>query len=253
MLEHAGRGELQEFFAWALGQFRPGTVAVRHRSLSALYSWAEAEGIVERSPMRGLPVPTVPEHEVPVVPDEDIRRLLKACSTERDIWGRRDEAVVRVLVETGLRVGEAAGIRTDELDRDGMTILVARTKTSRDRRVAYGPATATALERYLRLRRGHRLAHLPRLWIGSRGSHLTANGIDQMLRRRCAQAGLEPINPHRLRHTAAAYLAAAGAGDDAMLRTFGWRSRDMLHRYGSATSQARALDVQRRLDAGGRF
>lgn len=128
-----------------------------------------------------------------------------------------------------------------------------RGKGDKMRRVPFGAKTGQALERYLRLRRRHPLAGRPEMWVGNRGLPLTASGVTQLLERRCAQAGIERIHPHALRHTAASYAAGEGMGDSDMMRTFGWSAREMLNRYGSAAADERARRAQRRLSPGDRI
>ena len=86
---------------------------------------------------------------------------------------------------------------------------------------------AQALDRYLRLRKKHAQAGSQALWLGPKGRS-RRNGVAQLLRRRCKQAGIEQLHPHQLRHTAAHVAAKEGLGDPDMMRIFGWRSRQML-------------------------
>ncbi len=95
-----------------------------------------------------------------------------------------------------------AAIRVEQLDmvRDQLIVLG---KGSKWRTVPFGNVTGKALTRYLRARSGHPLARLPLLWLGARGQALTGNGIAQMIERRCQEAEIGKIHPHRLRHYAA--------------------------------------------------
>jgi integrase len=113
---------------------------------------------------------------------------------------------------------------------------------------------ARALDRYLReRRRRHPFADTPRLWLGSRGRPaLSADGIDAMLKRRGAEAGIADLHPHAFRHTWAHAFRAAGGNEGDLMLLGGWRSRAMLDRYGKTAAADRAADAYRRLSLGDR-
>jgi site-specific recombinase XerC len=142
------------------------------------FTWALAEGELEASPMAGMRPPQIPEIPVPILTEDQLRRLLKACDG-RDFAARRDSAIIRPLIDTGLRRGECAGIMLDDLDLDDQVVTVLG-KGRRPRVLAYGRKTALALDRYLRTRAGHPHAVLPNLWIGRNGA-MTASGVFQVV------------------------------------------------------------------------
>ena len=160
--------------------------------------------------------PSVPEVSVPVVGDDDLKRLLKAAEgTTFD--GRRDTAILRLFIECGLRLGEVAGLQVHDIDWEPEVVTVMG-KGSRPAPIPFGPKTAQALARYVRVRGGHKQSRLDDLWLGPQGA-LTSNGIAQVLRRRCAQSGIERLHPHQLRHTAAHVAAKSGLGDSDMMES----------------------------------
>jgi site-specific recombinase XerD len=232
--------------AWAA----PATVAGRHRSLRQFFSYLVDEGECERHPMERLPAPTVPEKEVPVLDGDEIGRLLQTAKGAT-FAERRDLAILRLFLDTGLRLAEMAGLRVADLDLRTNTVFVEMGKGRRPRTAAFGDRTAQALERYLRLRAKHRHAGEEALWLAPLGVY-TRHGIIQMVERRGAKAGLD-LHCHMLRHTAAHNAASAGLQETDMMRLFGWRSSEMPKRYGASAAAERALDAYKRLGVGDRF
>jgi integrase len=73
-----------------------------------------------------------------------------------------------------------------------------------------------------------------------------------MLERRGAKVGLK-IHPHMFRHDWASAFRAAGGSEGDLMVLGGWRSRQMLDRYGRAAAEDRARDTYRRLSFGDRL
>ena len=160
------RDDVRAFIADQLERWKPLTALNRYRGLQAFFKWAVAEGELAASPMAGMNPPHVPDEPPPVLTDDELRRLLKSCEG-RDFADRRDAAILRLFLDTGVRVSEAAGIMLPgDLDLDDQVVIVLG-KGRRPRAVPFGRKTALALDRYLRMRASHPFAHLPNLWLGA--------------------------------------------------------------------------------------
>lgn len=170
--------------------------------------------------------------------------LLATC-TGRDFESRRDRAVLRLLIDTGVRRGELAAMTVDDVDLAHEEITVTR-KGGWPQSLSILAKTARDLDRYLRMRAGHPHAGVDALWLGARGP-LQANSILQLVRRRGRQASIPNLFTHQLRHTAIHDQLAGGASESNVMRRMGWRGRDMLTRYAASTANDRAKDEHRRL------
>jgi site-specific recombinase XerD len=205
---------------------------------------------VETNPMERMKPPQLPEQPVEVVGSEHVARLLKTCEG-RDFTSRRDSAVILLLVDTGMRRAECAGMTLDDVDLDQRIVWVLG-KGRRPRALPIGRKTAQALDRYLRAREGHRLAHLPQLWVGRNGP-MTPSGVYQVVHDRARAAGLPAMRPHQLRHAFATSWLADGGNENELMLVAGWKSRTMIDRYTKATAVERARASHARLSPADRL
>ena len=172
------------------------TLAAWHWGAAALFRYLEAEEWdgARRSPMASMAAPVPKSRPVDVLSLSQVRAILAACK-----GSPRDEAIIRVATDTGLRIAELAGIKAAEVNLGEVTTVLVQDKGGRDRYVRLSPKTALALRRYLRQRARHRAAHREALWLGHHGP-LTASGIYKIITSRGRQAGLTthpaPAPPH---------------------------------------------------------
>jgi site-specific recombinase XerD len=233
------REHVEAFLVDQLARLSPATARNRYSALRQFFEWCIEEGeVAAPGPMARMSPPAQDEPLIPIVKREELVRLFRACQG-REFTAVRDSALVWTLL-SGLRLGECTALHTDDVELPH-AIVVRRGKGGLARRVPLDIRAARALDRWLRMRPTHPDAdRTPALWLGARGV-LTDSGIAQALERRCEVAGIERVRPHQLRHTSAHLAKSAGMSDSIMMSVFGWRSPQMVGRYGrSAAHEAAA-------------
>lgn len=225
------------------------TVKTRYRGLHRFCAWLVEEEEIETNPMTSISPPEVKPPPVPVLTDAELEALLKACAG-RDFVARRDEAMVRVLLDCGVRVAELVGLRVEDINLQHEMGYVTG-KGSKTRAIYFSTRTVRALDRYLRVRSSHRWAHSPILFLTQRGP-MSTDGARDIIRGRGAAAGIDDLNPHRFRHTFAHDFLVNGGQERDLKRLAGWTSDTMLERYGASAADARARAAAQRLRRGDR-
>lgn len=138
---------------------------------------------------------------------KDARALLRACDRRR-ATGRRDYAVILILLRMGLRAGEVALLTLEDIDWRAAEIVV-HGKGRRDERLPLPSDVGEAIVAYLQ--RGRPATSGRALFVRRIApiGPLGRGGVSSIVRYASVRAGLAPIGAHRLRHTLACDMVGA--------------------------------------------
>lgn len=174
----------------------------------------------------------VPEHALAPVKEsvflpyifthDEVRRLLAAATSHRGrfIWSAMLRTLILVLYCTGMRLGEAVRLRTEDVDLDRGTLMIQRSK-GRSRIVAIRADLVGELRRYVEERRrlvGEHLRAAPTaFFLRKDASPLTVRSASDALRRLLRELGIKPpsgrvgARPYEFRHAFAVHRLTAWA------------------------------------------
>ncbi len=217
------------------------TVARRMASLRALFDFLVRRGELGANPALLLSGPRLDRPLPRFVYREHIERLL--CAPQgSDPLALRDRALLEMFYATGLRVGEMAALRVDQVGGGDELRVVG--KGNRERVVLIGRVARECLERYLREGRPKLAARYERatgrrsdaLWLNARGGPLTARSMARIVRKYALAAGVSvQVSPHTLRHTFATHMLEGGADLRTIQELLGHRSLASTQIYAHVT------------------
>jgi integrase/recombinase XerD len=211
-LESLTVADVQAFVLDRARSASPARVQRTGTALRSLLRFLHLRGVTA-SPLAGA-VPTAAGWKLSGLPrhltQQEAARMVESCDLAT-VTGRRDRAVLLLLARMGLRAGEAAGLRLDDIDWRAGEITV-RGKGSRHERLPLPPDIGEALASYLRDGRPAR-GRSREVFAGVRAPYrpLTHGAVTQITARASQRCGLGTVFAHRLRHTAAAGMLRGGA------------------------------------------
>jgi len=188
-----------------------GSAKLAVTALRSLLGYLQVEGLVPR-PLDAA-VPSVAGWRLAGIPRSlepgEVTRLLAACD-RRTSSGRRDFAMLMLLVRLGLRAGEVRSLNLQDIDwRAGE--LTVRGKGDRIERLPLPADVGQAVAAYLQ--RGRPVTAQGRtVFVRTRAPHrpLSSPGVTQAVAAVASRAGLSRVSAHRLRHTLATQMVRSG-------------------------------------------
>jgi integrase len=127
-------------------------------------------------------------------------------AARRGRHGQRDDLLIFLLFRHGLRVSEAIGLRRDQINLREARIDIRRLKRGLDVEHPIAGDELRAIRAYLRTREDS----LPWMFLSERGSPMTRQAVNYLLREAGARGRLPHVHPHQLRHGCGFYLANSG-------------------------------------------
>ena len=182
-------------------------------AVRTFFKFLVREGVIGEDPSAELPIPRKGKYLPHVLGEEEVIRLLEAKLEPRPRYPQRNKALLELLYASGLRVGEACGLRQNDV-RPDLGIIKCTGKGQRERIVPTSRRCLAAIDAYCEderptLQGGHETGLL---FLSRGGQELGREVVADIIRRYALAAGLAgKITPHTLRHSFATHLLRGGA------------------------------------------
>jgi integrase/recombinase XerD len=246
----------------------PKTIFNIHTNLSSFYTWAVREDLVDCNLIQTIDRPGYEQPVIVPFTKEEIVALLKSCTTTRT-WrshsatasarytAERDQAIVLLLLDTGIRAEELCGILLSDVNLEANSIVIrgkGKGRDKKERTVYFGRLCSKALWHYL-------LPRLPSYHVSDGGGRvgvplflsravidntpMNRKSLYQMLRDLGDRAGVPHVHPHRFRHTFAITYLRNGGDVFTLQLLLGHSDMEMVRRYASI-AQADCANAHRK-------
>jgi integrase/recombinase XerD len=216
------------------------------KAMRTFFKWSEDEGLIKERPDRRIKMPDNSPKAVMPLSEEDVKALLKYTTYSSSInpYNRRsykfkrdtalrDTALVLLLLDTGVRAGEASRLDQKDLDLESSHIFVRPFSTSqrktKSRVIPLGKACQRALWKYISSLEDPQPADP--VFTTRTGRRMGREVITELIKSLGNRAGVKNCHPHRLRHTFAIEYLRNGGDIFTLKYILGHSTLDMVQHY----------------------
>ena len=220
-------------------EWAPATINRRLQAVRKFYGFAMETGLTESNPASEVqliprPGPNLPRALTP----EEVTSLLQAVQGGRPSLVKRDYAIIQLLLQTGIKLGELTRLRLSDVQLQGDgegSLLVGEGDGNKGRQVPLSSLACAALRDYLRVRPPS--ASTENLFLSQEGSCISRRTVQRLIRVYTKAAGLEDVSAHVLRHTFAVSTLEDTEDLSLVARLLGHRCLETTAKYLAARDQ----------------
>lgn len=208
------------------------------RALRGFSSWLWRKGHTSENRLADLRSPKTTSLTLEILSEREVVQLVMAIR-QHSTLATRDEALLVLMLDTGLRASEVLSLTMRRMDLAGQRITVTG-KGKKQRALPIGETTRRAIEQYMRS------AHSAR-WVFTTddGRALTVYALKNLFRRMRRWSGIQRVHPHLLRHTFACRWLLAHNDPLALQTLLGHSSLAMTQHYVKIVAQLRVIESRR--------
>jgi integrase/recombinase XerD len=205
----------------------PGGAHARLRVLRAFAGYLVTEGVLEVSPFQRFKLPRVPDKALDVVRTDQYLSLASVAALGR--YPLRDQAMLAIMFDTGVRAIELCGLYLDDVNRAEGGFVVRRGKGGKSRFVPASRPVLKRVSQYIAHERPDNRE--PHLFFTQARVPMNYDALRGMLERHCRTAGMKVMRPHAFRRGFAVAYVRNGGDVFTLQRILGHTTLAMSSRY----------------------
>ncbi|MGC8977476.1 MAG: tyrosine recombinase XerC, partial [Candidatus Ratteibacteria bacterium] len=190
-----------------VSNFKEKTIARKVASIKSFYKFLISRKYIKKNPSLLIQSPKIPEKLPNFLTYKEILKILEIPYKDKWLY-LRDKAIIELLYSTGIRVGELANLKINDINFVDELIKV-KGKGKKERMVPVGKIALNCLIEYIEKRPNKKEEFV---FLNKYGGRLTERSIERIIKKYSLIQGInKKVTPHTFRHTFATHLLDRGA------------------------------------------
>ncbi|QWH95529.1 tyrosine-type recombinase/integrase [Bacillus mycoides] len=203
------------------------TINTRLRALRSFYNFLDKNKLIDKNPMKNIKLLRDRQKTIETLDNQEIEKLIKTIRKQKTFVGFRDEVILLVFLDTGVRLSELVGINVGDVRHN--KLIIRRTKNLFERTVYLSDTTQERLESYIKVR-GEVATN--KLFISQDNKELNPHSIQTRLTKYGKEAKISKrVSPHTFRHTMAKRMIVSGLDAFSLMHLLGHTDITVTKRY----------------------
>ncbi len=203
------------------------TINTRLRALRSFFNYLTKNKLIKRNPMKNIKLLRDRQKTIETLDNKEIEDLLREMRKHKTFVSFRDEVIMLVFLDTGVRLSELVGINVDDVR--GSSLIIRKTKNLFERTVYLSDHTQESIKRYLIIR-GE--VATKKLFISQDDKALKPHSIQTRFTKYGAAANIKKrVSPHTFRHTMAKRMIVSGVDAFSLMHLLGHTDITITKRY----------------------
>jgi len=220
--------DIEDFILMSKQSIKITSINTRLRALRSFYNYLSKNKLIDKSPMKNIKLLRDRQKTIETLDNKEIELLVKVMRKQKTFVSFRDEVMLLVFLDTGIRLSELVGIEVEDVR--GNKIIIRKTKNLFERTVYLSEVTQEQLRRYIQIR-GH-VEGTNKLFISQDNFELQPHSIQKRFTKYGNTANItKRVSPHTFRHTMAKRMILAGVDAFSLMHLLGHSDITITKRY----------------------